>query len=157
MQAPRIDHMFNGINYTKSADEIKEKAKAKILKLKDKIEDRARRIAAVRKEHDIDDADLVTLLQLLRKNAGATTLTYQKMSNVPARQGMSDEKTIGAGVINNLLTEQDYMDQERDQVAMLDLMVRNLKPIPHYSTTTGEKLPGEEFHLNNEELKYLEF
>jgi hypothetical protein len=157
MQAQTIDHMFRFM-FTKSAEDIVAHAKKKALAIQAKIEERQERLARLRKEYDIDDAALVQLLQLARKQAGQHQFQYMK-SNVSAsgNSATMEERTIGAGVVNNLLTEHDFLEAEKDQVHDLDIIVRNLKPIPRYATDSGVELPPAEFQLSKEELEYLGF
>lgn len=150
--------MFN-FKYTKPASEIVEKAKTKAAQIRAKIEERQGRIAALRAEYEIDDAALVQLLQAARKQQRShDKMSYSySQSNARVDGGKQmEEKTIGAGVVNNLLTENDFIEAEKEQVKTLDLMIRNLKPIPRFSFN-GTTLPEEEFTLTSEELVYLGF
>lgn len=153
MHAKMIDHLFR-FTYQKSAAEIIEKMRTKIDKVKDKIEERQRRLADLRREHAIDDAALIQLLTAARKNVNAQSYSYT--SNVSATSRGMEERTIGAGVVNNLLTENDFIESERDAVKRMEMIVRNLKPIPHYASS-GTPLPEQEFELGQEELEYLGF
>jgi hypothetical protein len=165
MRAMDITGMFHGLQFTKSASEIVERAKKKATQIKAKIEERQQRIAALRKEYGIDDAALVQLLQQARNQARqeASMMSYSYTSNATVgaskggQGGQIEEKLIGAGVVNNLLTENDFIESERKQVATLELIARNLKPIPRFSDGDGKELPPEEFTLSQEELKYLDF
>lgn len=117
------------------------------------------RIADLRTTYEIDDAALIQLLQAAReqhRSKAPNTYSYQK--SVSHRDGgiRMEEKSIGAGVVNNLLTENDFIASEREQVKTLDLMIRNLKPIQRFASN-GSPLPDEEFSLSTEELTYLDF
>ena len=165
MKPFNIDHMFHGLTFVKSAAEITEKAKKKVEKLRAKVEERTKRIADLRKEHGIDDSALVQLLQEARKNQGARQYTYTKSvsnmtfgANAGGEDGnQTEEVIIGAGVINNLLTENDFIQAEKEQASELELIVRNLRPIPRFATDSGVELPPSDFALSKEELKYLGF
>jgi hypothetical protein len=159
MRAQTIEHMFSDITFRKTAPEILDKVKTKMEALQAKIEQRQKRLVDLRREHDIDDGSLIQLLQAARKaqNQGAATFTYSKMSNASVGDGSQmEERTIGAGVVNNLLTESDFIEAEREQIAMLDLIRRNLRPVLEFASD-GVGLPDRGFQLSRDELKYLGF
>lgn len=155
MHAQTISHMFRGLSFAKSAAEIVEKAKQKITKLNAKIEERQQRVQSLRKEYEIDDAALVQLLTAARNQETATYRYTTSNSSIDAGPKM-EEKVVGAGVVNNLLTENDFIEAEKDAIKTLDLIVRNLKPFPQW-TENGTSLPDKEFILTQEELIYLGF
>lgn len=162
--------MFHGLSYTKSTHEIKEKAIAKIEKLKAKITEREQRLVNLRKEYDIDDKALIELLTAARKaqkqGLGNMQYTYKSsMSNqrigASASAGLDSDKTeeadrvIGAGVVNHLLTENDFIESEKESIKELEFIAKHLKPLVEYQN--GIKLPEQEWTLSKEELKFLEF
>lgn len=156
-------HMFN-FEFQKSADEIIEKVKTKVVALRAKIEERQGRVTALRKEYGIDDAALIQLLTEARKamKNGTAKMSYS-LSNVRtfgSDEGggqITKETVIGAGVVNNLLTENDFIETERDQVRRLELIVRNLKPIKRFANASGTEIPPDGFSLSYGELEYLGF
>ncbi len=149
-------------SYQKTSAEIKTKIESKIIELDDKIKERENRIAALRKEYEIDDSDLVQLLTAARrasqKQESAMTFSYTR-SNIAVQSGgtLSQERTIGAGVVNNLLTENDFIESERDAVKNLLLILRNLQPLVHYNESTGGAYTIDMFQLGKDELEYLGF
>lgn len=155
MHAKTIDHMFN-FTYRKSSHEIIAKMETKILIVQAKIEDRVQRVAALRAEYGIDDAALVQLLTAARKQAGAMKFSYTSNSSVRGGASEMQERTIGAGAVNNLLTESDFIESERDQVTRMKLVVRNLQPIPAFAAN-GTPLPDTGFQLSDDEIEYLGF
>lgn len=157
MRAQNIDHMFGSLTFTKSADEIKAKATIKIDKIKAKIEERLKRISDLRAEHGIDDAALVQLLQAARKQQGAMQFSYSTSNVQTGGNAKMEERTIGAGAVNFLMTEHDHVEAERDSVKTLENIVRNLKPIARYSSDTGARIPDAEFVLSTDEIEYLGF
>lgn len=159
MQAINIIHMFGGLSFEKTATEIASKMKEKVGKLRAKVEERQKRIADLRKAHDIDDSDLIQLLQQARKqaNSSASQYSYSKSANMGGGKTVMEERSIGAGVVNHLLTESDYIDSEKDQADRLELMASNLRPIPRFATGNGASIPPEDFALTYDELKYLGF
>lgn len=149
--------MFH-FKYTKPAQEIISKAKSKTEHLKKKIEERQARLVALRKEHEIDDAALIELLEAARREQkrGEVRMSFSYTKALSPSSAARAEASIGAGVVNNLLTESDFVSAERDEVKALELMIRNLKPIPRFAEN-GNPLPEEEFQLSAEELEYLGF
>lgn len=157
MHARNIDHMFHGLTFTKPAIEIACAAQAKVKTLKAKVEERQRRINDLRAEYDIDDAALIQLLQAARKQDKALAHFAYSTSKMSGGKKELEERTVGAGVVNNLLTENDFIEAERDQIKTLERIARNLKPIPRFASGNGAELPPEEFKLLHEELEYLGF
>lgn len=158
MRAQTLDHMFHNLSFQKSADEITLKADEKVTALKAKIEERIKRVAKIREEYGIDDTALIQILTEARKqaqNPRQDKMSYSFTNSAPEGQKM-EEKTIGAGAVNNLLTENDFIEAEKDQVARLELISRNLKPIHHYAEN-GAPYKDQYFTLGYEELKYLGF
>lgn len=152
-----IDNMFHGLSYYKKADEIVEKCKIKIVTIEKKIEERKGRIKALRTEHSIDDGALIQLLNAARR-AQANRLETQSFTYNPSNNkgSMGEEKSIAAGVVNNLLTEGDFVESEKAQVNDLELIVRNLKTIPRFASD-GTQLPDGGFQLSTDTLEFLGF
>jgi len=154
MMPDDVGHMFN-FRFEKTAQEIKGKAAPKIAALEAKIIERAGRIAKMREEHGIDDAAYVQLLTAARKQ---TQQTYRYMSsNSPVGdKGKMEERTIGAGVVNFLMTESDFIESEKDSVKRLKAIVANLRPLSRI-TSTGTKYEEDSFVLSFAEMEYLGF
>lgn len=158
MQVRGISHMFGNLRFTKTAAEIVEKCKSKTIALKAKIEERQKRVADLRREYEIDDAALIELLTAARKQQNSlSNYSYSTSKLGIGGKKELEEKVIGAGVVNNLLTESDFIEGERDQVRTLEMIARNLKPIPRFASGNGTPLPEDEFVLDSEELEYLGF
>ena len=152
MKPQEITHQFQ-FAFEKTSDEIKEKSKEKIAQLKAKITERVARISALREDYGIDDKALVELLTAARRSANERVYTYS--SSVVSGGAGPEERTIGAGVVNNLLTESDYIESEKSTVARLEMIVRNLRPLArHHGTSVYHE---DEHVLNYEELKFLGF
>lgn len=164
MKVSNIEHMFPEFVFKKSAVEIVTHVTAKMNSIKNKIEERQKRVADLRKEYAIDDSALVQLLTAARKNAHAQVFQYtSSLSNAAINTALTghtnrgiEEKTIGAGVVNNLLTENDFIEGERDQVKRLELIARNLSAVYRFAND-GSKYVQEHFKLSFEELDYLGF
>lgn len=155
MQVQRIDNLFN-FTFEKPAAEIVERAKDKAVTTRRKIEEREVRIKRVREEYKISDAALVDIMAQARDQMqrGAMALVYS--SKVRSDDGLREEDvTIGAGVVNMLLTERDHIEGEKSQVEKLDMIVRNLKDLRRYAPDGKEYMQGHE--LTAVELKFLGF
>lgn len=155
MQVQRIDNMFN-FTFEKPAAEIVTSASAKTAAIRRKIEEREVRIKRTREEYKISDAMLIDIMAQAREQMqrGAAALVYN--SKVRSDDGMREEDvTIGAGVINMLLTERDHIEGEKSQVDRLDTIVRNLKDLRRFAPDGKEYMQGHELTMG--ELKFLGF
>jgi len=159
MQVQRIDHMFR-YHYQKSATDLVGAMGAKVTTLKAKVEERIARIVKIRAEYKVTDAAMLDIMRQARiaQKAGAMVMNYSTSSTGPT--GMTDDDnaeliTIGAGVVNNLLTEQDYIDGEKAQIERLELVSRNLKDPVAY-TRDGQPYT-ELISISDDEAKYLGF
>ena len=159
-----ISDMFN-FHFEKTSAEIIEKAKPKVSQLNAKIIERQGRIAALREEHGIDDGALIQLLTEARRHAQqrvyAQNYTYTTSSGGRGGAGQDggklEEKTIGAGVVNNLLTESDHIESERASVRQLESIIRNLRPLTRVAQNTGIAYTVDTNELTFDELKFLGF
>lgn len=149
-----VEHMFSFV-FEKPSAEIVEKAKIKADCLRSKIEERQIRIAKLREEYKVTDAILVDLLTQARnaQRRGEAKMSYSVQNTAARTGGINDEVVIGAGVVNNLLTESDFIEAEKTQVKRLDLIIRNLRDLPRERNSTMER--GHV--LSYEELEYLGF
>ncbi len=159
--------MFESFTYEKSSAEIKEKAKAKIAALEAKVKEREARVARIRAEYEITDQALVDILTQARgaqRDNNRMSYSYKTslgngVTTAQTAQG-PEERTIGAGTINNMLTENDFIESERKQVKRLELIVRNLKDLPDANVrvvSPGETRPLRGPSLREDELEYLGF
>lgn len=147
--------MFN-FTYEKTSAEIITKAQGKRLSLLSKVEERKDRIKRLRAEYGITDEVLIDLLQQARANARSAVMQYTSNAKVSKGPGMSEESVVvPAGVVNNLMTEQDFITSETTQATDLELIVRNLTDLPDERRGLEGKLRGH--RLNKEELVYLGF
>ncbi len=153
MQVQNIDRMFN-FTFEKSADEINKTAAKKLLDIASKIEERATRIRRMREEHKITDAVLIDIQNQMRADA-QRGMAAQYSSTAMHDNGQGETVTVGAGVINFILTEQDFISGEKAQIERLELMVRNLRPVER--RTANGTTYVELFKLSYEELKFLGF
>lgn len=149
MQVQEIGSMLN-FKYTKTNAEILDKAKLKVAAVRHKISEREGRIAKIREEYKITDAQIIDMLAKQRKNS------RDNMSSYSYTAGNGQEVTIGAGTINNLLTERDYIEGERAHVEKLDMIIRNLKEAIHYAPD-GKRFTTDTQTLSCSEIEYLGF
>ncbi len=152
--------MFESFTYEKSSVEIKEKAKVKIATLEDKIKEREARVTRIRTEYEITDQALVDIMTQARSAQQRDKMSFSYKTTHNATAQGPEERTIGAGTINNLLTENDFIEAERKQVKRLQLIVRNLKDLPDQNVrvvTPGETRPLRGPTLREDELEYLGF
>lgn len=149
--------MFGQFKYPKTVLEIHDKAMVKVKQLREKAEERKKRITDIRKEHEIDDSDLIQLLQQAARQRNSNVLSYSKMSQpVSGEPAKMEERTIGAGIVSFITTEQSCLDSEKEQANRLELIARNIGVTPNY-TSTGQKLPDDMVLLTEEELRFLDF
>jgi hypothetical protein len=123
-----IHSLFGMIKFHQPGSTIKAKAEEKIKLLNAKIEERKKRIAKIRTDHKITDADLVELLSEKARNQFAQQGSYTLCSNSIRGQGKErgEEITIAAGVINNFNTENNLIGQEQEHAERLALLARNI-------------------------------
>ena len=156
MHVQETDYMLN-FTYEKTAAEIVDKSKTKSKALRAKVEERRERIKHIRAEYGIDDAVLIDLLQQARANARNAVMQYT--SNAKAGGGAKglteDAVIVPAGVVNNLMTEQDFITGELEQAAKLDVIIRNLVDFPDERRGQEGKMRGH--RLTQDELVYLGF
>jgi hypothetical protein len=151
----RIDHMFN-FTFEKTTAEIVTASTKKAMEIRNKIEERGLRIKKMRDEHKVTDAVLLDIQNQMRAQQKRGVESQSYTSNARSSGGGSQEEvTVGAGVINFLLTEQDYIDAEKAEVEKLDAINRNLKDITAYAPDGTAYI--KKFTIGYDELKYLGF
>jgi hypothetical protein len=158
MEAQRTDRMFN-FTYEKSSAEIIDKASSKVDVLAAKVEERGHRVAKLRDEYGIDDKAMAQLYQqrfeMEREHRQASHYNYSTAAIVNGEKRM-EEKTVGAGVVNDLFTENDFIKAEQDSIERLNTIVRNLRGLPRV-TQNGNVYKSDSYALNYEELEFLGF
>jgi len=156
MHVQDISRQFN-FTYEKTADEVRSKAKDKLITIKAKIEERRARIRDIRAQYGITDAVLNDIL--LQFNAaqrtGAMVQNYSSNVRSSGSNSQGETVTVGAGTINFLFAEQEHIDGEHEQVERLELMVRNINDVTRYTSNGSTYV--EKFKLSYEELKFLGF
>lgn len=158
MQAQRIDNMFN-FTFQKSSAQIIEKATIKVRMIQDKITEREKRITKTREEYGITDAVLNDIMVQMREQQrrGVDVSNYSYSTGPRESNGSSaEERTVGAGVINMLLTERDFIEAEKSQVDKLETIRRNLEDLEEHAGGNGAVYTVKH-NLSYAELKYLGF
>jgi len=153
MGSPASAHMFRNFSYQKSIDEILAKMTAKIAFLETKIREREARIVEIREAHDITDQDLIKLLTQAA-NQAVSNARLPMSYNIESTAG--ETRLIAAGVVQNLVTEQTLIEQEKKSVDQLKMIGRNLKPVTLFGDN-GEEYTQGFFSLSFDELDFLGF
>lgn len=155
MQAQRIDNMLN-FPFQKSAEEIRGQAAIKVYDIEAKIEERIKRVKKTREDYGITDAVLNDIMIQMREQEkrghAAQMYTSKTLSD---DQNTEREVSVGAGVINMLLTENDYIEVEKSHVAKLKTIMRNLQNIKKVTSNGVEY--NEPLSLSYAELTFLGF
>lgn len=147
MASPSVRSMFRNFTYQKSIEDLVAAFERKIQAVKDKIAERTERIARIRKEYNITDQDLIDLLSQASQNHNST-MSYSF--------GGAEQRVIGAGVVQNILTERNLVEQEKVSVSSMEQIVRNLRPV-HHVADNGTPWVQTHFELTADELEYLGF
>lgn len=147
MHVQSLSGMFN-FTFEKTSEEIVAAATRKRDSIRTKIGERESRIANIRSEYKITDESMINMLAKARQQ---NELHYNNSSAIPANAMTEGNVTIGAGIVNMLLTERDFIEGEKAQVEKLDVIVRNLRDLPN------DKGGVRGHRLSYEELRYLGF
>jgi hypothetical protein len=146
--------LFEGVSYNrKTSPELREAMQRKLIALHDLIEGREQRMKHLRAEYSIDAETLARLvMQFQKQSHGASVVNYNN-------QGDGKDRLIPAGVIANIIREQEMIDSERGQIHKIELILRNLRDTePYNDEQTGEtKTRGCIHQLNDTELEFLGF
>lgn len=155
--------MFRGVNYNRfPSPKIRAAMEAKVLRVKSKIEERLGRLDRIAKDNDLTPAQMSDILAQYHqdKSRGNAkqfyTVSVELGAPIPAGPR---EAFIPAGVVSNIVTEKDLIDQEQNEVRKLELIVRNLRDTEYAANpTTGELFLRECVHtLTDDEMEYLGF
>ena len=128
MQVQNISHLFS-FTFEKSTTEIVEACQKKERDLRAKMEEREARVTRIRSEYKITDAVLIDLLSQARaaSKRNDALMNYSSNAAVSNDTGVPQTVTVGAGVVNMLLTERDFIDGEKAQADKLSVIARNLR------------------------------
>lgn len=152
MHVQSIAHLLN-FTYEKPSAEVAQAAAAKAKALSTMVTERERRVRHIREEYGISDGALAGLLMQARQAAKVDRahLTYNSRKLDREGHPVEEQATIGVGVINNILTEMDFIEGEKAMSEKLTLIARNVKDVvDKEGIVRGQK-------LTHEELQFLGF
>lgn len=147
-----VDRLFQRVNYrTKTSGELRAAMTEKVGLLRTSMEEREARMRQIRDEYSLDAERLAVLV--MRYQEGKNSVSYQNQG--PGTSG----GLVPAGVIANLVREREMIDSEHDQIAKLELILRNMRDDELYhDPRTGEVKTRPALHqLTDQELEYLGF
>lgn len=145
-----FDDMFDGIQFNKkSSEEVRAAMTRKVEEVRTLSKTREERILKLRSDYEIDAELLAQLVMQFQRQSD----NFTNYNNQPGKQ------VIPAGVIANIIREQEMIDNERKQIRKMELVLRNLRDTELYFTEdTGETRERRCVHvLTDEELEYLGF
>lgn len=90
-----------------------------------------------------------------QEKRGIAANMYTSKAGSNSNDKTEEEISVGAGIINMLLTEQDFIEVEKTHIEKFETIVRNLNDVEK-TTTTGVKYT-EMHNLSYAELKFLGF
>lgn len=146
-----IEGLFSDVCYNKkSSAELRAAMTRKVEEIKVLSQTREGRIMKLREEHEIDAELLSRLVMQFQRDEHSNFTNYSKQPG---------KNVIPAGVIANIIREQEMIDSEREQLQKLDLVLRNMRDTESYFTEdTGEHRERPCIHqLSDHELEYLGF
>lgn len=156
MGSPPARSILSSITFTKSVTEIQAAIDAKLVRIRAKIKEREGRIINLRDTYGITDQDMIQLLSQAAQDAISNSRIMSTTYSVNSGKD-GETKIIGAGVVQNLTTEQALIEQEKDQIERLEMIRRNIRPIPHFSSMSGTPWTQESFDLSYSDLEFLGF
>lgn len=157
------DHemQFRGVTYNKfTSQQVRDVMFKKVKQINEKIDERKKRIDLVLQSNKITSEDLsnITVQYMLDKERGVQRMSYSNAlgGNERATQAR-EEAIIPAGVIAQLMTERQLIEQEQRDVEKLDLVRAHVTDNERaFSPSTGETITRVPIHtLTDEEMTYL--
>jgi hypothetical protein len=147
----RIESLFSDVCYRKKTSaELRTAMQRKVQEIKTLSQTREGRILKLREDYEIDAELLSRLVIQFHRNETSGSVNYNHQPG---------KSIIPAGVIANIIREQEMIDSERDQLRKLDLVIRNMRDTEFYfADDTGEHRERACIHeLSDYELEYLGF
>ncbi len=153
MQVQNISHYFQ-FQFEKTTSEIVASCLRKESEIRAKVEEREGRVRKVRAEYKITDSVLIDLLSQARAASKRNDAMLSNYSSRAVDEGGDEPHvvTVGAGVVNMLLTERDFIDGERAQADRLSIVARNLRDF-----VDERGIKRESHRLSFDELRFLGF
>lgn len=142
---------LDGIRYnTKSSEEIRAALTRRIEEVTSFVQRREQRIAKLRADYNINAEQLVQLIMRFERKGSEGFVNYNHQPG---------EQTIPVGVIKNIISEQEMIENEQQQLKKMNLIQRNLRDTELYHTEdTGETRERRCIHyLDDADLEYLGF
>lgn len=149
--ASRSESLFSDVCYNKkNSAELRTAMTRKIEEIKILSKTREGRILKLREEYEIDAELLARLVMQFQRDEENGSVNYNHQPG---------KTIIPAGVIANIIREQEMIDSEREQLRKLDLVLRNMRDTEFYfAVDTGEHRERLCIHeLSDHELEYLGF
>ena len=131
-------HFLSGVTFRLPGARIKELATVKLDEFTKMVIERKKRIAKIREEHKITDADLIDLLQqqasMNRRGMAVSSYTIGTASRmlgsdddeVTAANGSVTTRSIQAGVVSAMEAEHSNMKSEEAAVIRLRRIINNI-------------------------------
>lgn len=120
-----VPHNFLGrLDFEFKRDEARSLMLRKKELLTEKIADRTQRIEKLKTDNGMTDADIVELLNQMRRAPQQQTYTLSRMSGNAA--GGGGQQTVTLGVAANLLAEMDARTAEKKALSRLDMLLKFL-------------------------------
>ena len=151
-----VSSMFRNFTYRKRMPQVCEALGRKIVQVQGKIAERRERVVRIRDEYNITDGDMIELLQQQATQAGRGFSNAQLSLSYSLRDSEGAAKTVGAGVVQNLLTEKALIKEETAGLASMEQIVRNLAPYTEHGDN-GQAYTVDTVVLSTTELTYLGF
>lgn len=161
-QFREVETMFRGITYNKfTSCELRAAMMKKTGDVLMKVKEREGRITKLMSENSIT-SEMATdmVLQYMRdQQEGRQRVMYSNSVRRDTPDTTPKEVNIPAGVISNLVTEKNLIENETMEVKRMTLILRNLKDEEYYfEPRTGERHSRECIHtLTDTEIEYLGF
>lgn len=146
-----VEGLFVDVSYNKkNSVELRAAMTRKVNEIKAMRQAREVRIVKIREEYEIDAELLSRLVMQFHRDKQSDSINYNQQPG---------KNIIPAGVIANIIREQEMIDSEREQLNKLDLVLRNLRDTEFYfAVDTGEHRERLCIHeLSDHELEYLGF
>ena len=146
-----VEELFSDVCYNKkNSIELRGAMTRKVDEIKALSQTREGRIVKLREDYEIDAELLSRLVMQFHRDKQTNSINYNQQPG---------KIIIPAGVIANIIREQEMIDSEREQLSKLALVLRNLRDTEFYfAEDTGEHRERLCIHqLSDHELEYLGF
>jgi hypothetical protein len=156
MASPQTLGMFRQFTYQKTMAECKTAMEGKIAQVNAKIAERQERIARIRAEYNITDTDMINLLTQAANQSQNRFGEHGMSYSLGSADGTDSPKIIGAGMVQNIITEKGLIESEEASVIQMERVLRNLRPYRQFGDN-GLPFMVDTVNLSTSELDYLLF